>query len=72
VEVTAGRADAGPSRSEQAKADGGIATFRDLNPGSYVVRLSLPQRCEASGGSTRQLTIAPRRTTAVRFAVTCR
>ena len=71
VEITS-RADAEPPRSERVKADGGIATFRDLPGGPYVARLSLPKECEAAGGQSRQLTIAPRRTTAVRFVVTCR
>jgi hypothetical protein len=72
VEITGTRPDAEPAQSERVKADGGVATFRDLSGGPYVARLSLPKNCEAAGGASRQLTIAPRRTTAVRFVVTCR
>jgi hypothetical protein len=72
VEVSSTRPDAAPPRSERLKADGGIATFRGLSEGPYVARLSLPPQCEADGGASRPLTVAARRTTAVRFAVRCR
>jgi hypothetical protein len=72
VEITRTRPDAGAPRSDRVKADGGIATFRDLPDGPYVVRLTLPPACQAANGGSRQTTIAPRRTTAVRFVVTCR
>jgi hypothetical protein len=72
IEISSTRADAEPPKSERIKADGGIATFRDLAGGPYLARLSLPKECEAAGGPSRQLTIAPRRTTAVHFVVTCR
>jgi hypothetical protein len=63
---------AGAGRSDRVKADGGIATFRDLPDGPYVVHLTLPPECQATNGGSRQISIAPRRTTAVRFVVTCR
>jgi hypothetical protein len=72
VEVSSAHPDAAAPRSERVKADGGIATFRGLSDGSYVVRLSLPPQCEADGGTSRTLTVTSRRTTAVRFAVRCR
>jgi hypothetical protein len=71
VEITSTRAGAGAARSERVKADGGIATFRDLPDGAYVVRLTLPAECRATNDASRQITVAPRRTTAVRFSVTC-
>jgi hypothetical protein len=72
IEVRSTRGDADPPRTDRVNADGGIATFRDLPDGSYVVRLTLRPECAAANGATRQVTIAPRRTSAVRFAVTCR
>ena len=63
---------AGAGRSDRVKADGGIATFRDLPDGPYVVQLTLPPECQATNGGSRQVSIAPRRTTAVRFVVICR
>jgi hypothetical protein len=72
VEVRSARADAEAPRTDRVKADGGVATFHDLPDGSYDVRLTLPAHCAASNGESRQITIAPRRTTAVRFAVACR
>jgi len=70
VEIKSTRAGAG--RSDRVKADGGIATFHDLPDGPYVVLLTLPPECQATNGDSRQISIAPRRTTAVRFVVTCR
>ena len=70
VEIKSTRAGAG--RSDSVKADGGIATFRDLPDGPYEVQLTLPPECQATNGGSRQISIAPRRTTAVRFVVTCR
>jgi hypothetical protein len=72
VDVSSARPDAGPSLTGRAKADGGIATFRDLTGAPYVVRLTLPAQCEADGGPSRRVVVAARRTTAVRFAVRCR
>ena len=63
---------AGAGRSDSVKADGGIATCRDLPDGPYEVQLTLPPECQATNGGSRQISIAPRRTTAVRFVVTCR
>ena len=71
VEVSGTRADP-DARSDRLRADGGIATFRDLAGASYVVRLSLPSQCEADGGASRPVTVAARRTSAVRFTVRCR
>ena len=53
-------------------SDGGIATVHDLPDGPYVVQLTLPTECQATNGDSRQISIAPRRTTAVRFVVACR
>jgi hypothetical protein len=72
VEVRSVRAGAEPARTDRINADGGIATFRDLDDGAYTVRLTLTAECVADNGAVRQVTIAPRRTAAVRFAVTCR
>ena len=72
VEVSSTRPDAEAPRSDRLRADGGIATFRDLAGAPYVVRLSLPAQCEADGGPSRRMTVAPRRTSAVRFTVRCR
>ena len=44
----------------------------DLSDGLYVVQLTLPAECQATSGDSRQISIAARRTTAVRFVVTCR
>jgi hypothetical protein len=72
IEVRNTRGDADPPRTDRVKADGGIATFRDLPDGTYGVRLTIPPECAAANGATRQVTIAPRRTAAIRFAITCR
>ena len=60
------------ARAEPIKSDGGIVTFRDLGEGAYVVVLTLPSRCTADGGTRRQVVVNPRRTTALRFNVSCR
>ena len=72
VDVGSSRPDADAPESDRVKADGGIATFRDLAGGPYLVRLSLPPQCEADGGASRRIVVAARRTTAVRFNVRCR
>jgi hypothetical protein len=72
VDVGGSRPDGAAPQSDRIKADGGIATFKDLLAGAYVVRLTLPDRCQADGGASRPLAIAARRTTAVRFVVRCR
>jgi hypothetical protein len=71
VDVAGSRPDGAAPESDRVKADGGIATFRDLPAGAYVVRLALPAGCQAAGGASRPLTIAASRTTAVRFVVRC-
>ncbi len=72
VDVSSTGPDGDAPRSDRLSADGGIATFRDLLGGPYEVRLSLPAQCEADGGASRPVAVAPRRTSAVRFTVRCR
>lgn len=72
VDVSGTRPDADAPLTDRVSADGGIATFRDLTGAPYIVRLSLPSQCEADGGTSRRIVVAPRRTSAVRFAVRCR
>jgi hypothetical protein len=72
VEIKRTPSAADTLRADRIKADGGLATFRDLPDGSYVVGLTLPSQCQPTNGASRPITIVPRRTTAVRFAVTCR
>ena len=72
VAVSSTRPDAAAPRSDRVEPHDGIATFRGLSEGPYVVRLSLPPQCEAEGGASRSLTVTSRRTTAARFVVRCR
>ena len=57
--------------AQRIKADGGVATVAGLPPGTYEVTLDLPARCRSENGASRRVTVSARRTTAIRFAVTC-
>ena len=56
---------------QRVKADGGVATVAGVPPGAHEVTLSLPARCRSEGGASRRVTVSARRTTAIRFAVSC-
>jgi hypothetical protein len=57
--------------SEKIQADAGLYD-EDLPPGEYVVRLTrLPKECRVNGVAERRVTVVARKTTAVRFSVTC-
>lgn len=56
----------------QVQADGGIFTARDVAPGEHVVALAgLPPQCRPEGVPQRTVTVASRRTSAIRFALRC-
>lgn len=56
---------------EPIRADAGLYT-EELPVGTYVVQLTrLPKQCRVNGASRRRVTISARRTTTLRFAVTC-
>jgi hypothetical protein len=57
---------------QRIKADGGVATVAGLDPGAHDVTLSLPARCRSEGSASRRVTVSARRTTAIRFVVSCR
>lgn len=55
------------------KADAGVLTRGSIPPGQHVVRLlDLPTGCRVEGGSERTVTVAPRGSAIVRFALQCR
>ncbi|HEX6974119.1 MAG TPA: hypothetical protein VF147_06945 [Vicinamibacterales bacterium] len=61
-----------PGTRERIRADGGLYD-EDVPPGDYRVRLvQLPNECRVDGVAERRVTVSSRRTTAVRFSVTCR
>jgi len=54
------------------KADAGVYTANDTPAGTHTVRLKdLPARCRVAGSEERQISVSPRRSAVVRFAVAC-
>ena len=54
------------------KGDVGIFTARSVPPGNHIVRMKdLPRQCQVEGAAEQTVRVAPGRSIAVRFVITC-